>query len=391
MAVEQQADRPQFDLVIHLAGEQAIPNLLAMRQVPAARHVVVASNQTSPTVGRLRAAQGGEVKAQVVADPYDIGAIRESIQGAVAGFEGRRTVFNVTGGTKPMALAALQVAERMGAPRFYIETTKDTLYWLHDDRREPLAHTLAIEDFIVLAGHGVQTAGRWEDRPEREARRELTERLWQYRTCLAKVQKAASESARTRADFAAEGRAKGLSLRVEYSRRKGRISFDGQAAQEECSWPDFCEYVAGRWFEELVHQRLLPLRESGRISDLRIGLAPSWEKAASESGDGEGIQEFDAAFTDGLRLFIVECKAGNVRQEDVQKLENNVRRFGGAMGQGFLASVWPLSPAVRARIEGSRSLAAFCGQAVLSGMADRILTTRPGAVVGMATQGWKRS
>ncbi len=57
-------------------------------------------------------------------------------------------------------------------------------------------------------------------------------------------------------------------------------------------------------------------------------------------------------FTDGYSLYIVECKAGNVQQEQVMKLENLVRYYGGTDGRGVLATGFPPSAkSVRRKVE----------------------------------------
>jgi len=88
------------------------------------------------------------------------------------------------------------------------------------------------------------------------------------------------------------------------------------------------QYLGGGWLEEYVFTLLRDLEERGLIHDLRIGMQVDYtgrNHHAKEPPRGE----FDYAFIDGKRLWLVECKAGNVKQEDVQKLENRVKTFGG--------------------------------------------------------------
>ena len=89
------------------------------------------------------------------------------------------------------------------------------------------------------------------------------------------------------------------------------------------------------------------------ISDVRVGYEPGYPDGVSNKW---GAQEFDCTFTDGKRLWIVECKAGPVRQEAIQKLENVLRTYGGIAARGVLVSSLPLSDALQKRVDNIDSI-----------------------------------
>jgi hypothetical protein len=71
--------------------------------------------------------------------------------------------------------------------------------------------------------------------------------------------------------------------------------------------------------------------------------------------------ELDVMFTDGRSLYIAECKAGNVTQEQVMKLQNLVRFYGGVEGRGIVACCFPPnSESVRKKIKDAK-LTLCCG------------------------------
>jgi len=56
-------------------------------------------------------------------DPYNIEAIAAKISSLVEKYNGRNeVVINISGGTKPMAIGALQAAQKMGATCLYTNT-----------------------------------------------------------------------------------------------------------------------------------------------------------------------------------------------------------------------------------------------------------------------------
>ena len=77
----------------------------------------------------------------------------------------------------------------------------------------------------------------------------------------------------------------------------------------------------------------------------------------------DAYQELDIVFTDGNKLYIVECKAGNTKSDHIMKLENIVRYFGGIQGKGVLASCFiPNSKVVKKKIDDAVNLESVAGR-----------------------------
>jgi hypothetical protein len=123
-----------------------------------------------------------------------------------------------------------------------------------------------------------------------------------------------------------------------------------------------------------------PYEDAGVIKDLRIsvelrldrenvGKFPRWDAAHNE---------LDVVFTDGHSLYIAECKAGKVTQEQVMKLQNLVRFYGGVEGRGIVACCFaPSAESVRKKIKDAK-LTLCCGEtfskqveALMNGIAER--------------------
>ena len=114
--------------------------------------------------------------------------------------------------------------------------------------------------------------------------------------------------------------------------------------------------------------KLQPLVDAGLIKDMRIGLEVSFKEDDADKSSssfsaqlsnlfGDTYQELDITFTDGRRLYVIECKAGNVNSEHVMKLQNIVRYFGGIEGRAILASCfYPKNKIVRKKIDDSKNL-----------------------------------
>lgn len=112
-------------VMISLVGEQPIPNLLPLKDRPPELAVLVHSEKTGTQARCVGALLGGNIRVDyLVGDPYDIEATRAILQEYTAryGWAGTEVTFNLTGGTKSMALAAFQVAQECRAEFLYLQT-----------------------------------------------------------------------------------------------------------------------------------------------------------------------------------------------------------------------------------------------------------------------------
>jgi len=112
-------------ITISLIGEQPIPNLLPIKYQPPDVAVLVHTDRTQAAARRLeRLLPGGCEAVACPVSPYNIQEIVHALQGLIAerDWTVADLVFNLTGGTKAMALAAYLVAAHYGAPFIYLQS-----------------------------------------------------------------------------------------------------------------------------------------------------------------------------------------------------------------------------------------------------------------------------
>lgn len=112
------------DVMIALVGGQPLPNLLPVRHYQPGCTLLAYTSTTQKVFTRLRDAIGPTQAQGVLCDAYDIDAITEQLRTVVQSqkWEPDQLVFNLTGGTKAMALAAYHVAAELGARFLYLES-----------------------------------------------------------------------------------------------------------------------------------------------------------------------------------------------------------------------------------------------------------------------------
>lgn len=239
---------------------------------------------------------------------------------------------------------------------FYFDIKQNNITFLRTEVTIPFKGLKTIDDFFTISGYDIITPGYWNDNPVREARKELTLKLWDKRNILEilyndkefRAYKITYGKPELPFKFSVKG------LDVEYKGGKVSLILDGEKVKvPDCK--DFAAYLGGGWLEEYAYLHFLPMVQSGQFFDLRIGLEifPSGKKPAKGQMP---VGEFDCVYTDGKRLYIVECKAGVVKQDHIQKLENNLKTYGGIAAMGVLFTAFPICPALQDRINRSTSI-----------------------------------
>ena len=112
--------------MIALIGEQPLPNLLPIRHYHPQNVLFVYTERTEQVYKRLKATLQQETTVYgLETDAYDIVAIAEALDKQLEQLPEPNSLpidFNLTGGTKAMALAAYQVAQQHDMPVFYLQS-----------------------------------------------------------------------------------------------------------------------------------------------------------------------------------------------------------------------------------------------------------------------------
>ncbi|HQZ67880.1 MAG TPA: DUF1887 family CARF protein, partial [Planctomycetaceae bacterium] len=315
-----------FDVTFHLFGEQRMPALLSIRQFESAHHIFVNSKDYPATC--MRAFIGSRDLHELSVDPWDDRAVHERITELAKQFpENTRIGINLTGGTKLMFAGALSAARELGAVPFYFDSRNRQITFVDSLRREKIRRIDSIETFLRLNSDGLDVFNDSVMNEMSQDRQLLTKTLWIHREKLRRFYKELTDYNNAFKPF--EICRDGINFKLDNSER---AKFQGYGLDLEFErWPDFAKYLSGGWFEEFVYLQCKPYEDTGVIQDLRINvkLNLKQENTWNHSNFGAEYNELDVIFTDGYSLYIVECKAGNVTQEQVMKLQNLVRFYGG--------------------------------------------------------------
>ena len=147
-----------MSIVFSLIGEQAAPNLLPVRQLQPKQTVLVYTKRTEAVAQRLQPLlehpASGYVPTQVHrlrVPAYDMLAIQDVLEKFVSqqGWSWPDLIFNLTGGTKPMAFAAQQLAYQRRSPFVYLRS-QGGQSWLYQYAFSPWGELQEVGDKPVV-------------------------------------------------------------------------------------------------------------------------------------------------------------------------------------------------------------------------------------------------
>lgn len=335
-----------FDFACHLIGEQAIPNYLAIKEIQSKIHVLYATQKTEKVATRLKKLFPAEKIEIFLINAFDLKSLEEDfkifVDKITASGRNCSIALNLTGGTKPMSIKLLQAFDHYENKKiFYIESfPQRKLLFFNDNEETPIYVSInEVETFVRL--HCDAPLQKVEVRDVLKG--EIVEFLWKF------YQKDESNFRYFTGEFAnslSPSRFdKKISKTYEYfseeilNKYKNEIDPKGsvdeilrgfiKTGHEE----EVAKFLAGGWFECFIYRRLQqrPEFKNGQYKDLQLN-----SLVKKENDENTDAQEFDVSFTDGIYLYIIECKSGNVKQEHFQKLKNLAIDYGGSYGRGIL-------------------------------------------------------
>lgn len=371
----------EYDVIFHLFGEQRMPSLLGVLQFESKKHVFINSKQYPAKVMKqfLSDAEFDEFTI----DPYNPSKVKETIlEYLEKSTSSMKIGFNLTGGTKLMYAGALAASKKINATPFYFDGRHNKVIFLEDFSTEETKKIHSVETFLKLHGNDLHISkqGYWDDVPDIDnpKRKQLTLMLWKYNR---KISKLYWEIANSYAPKDEPFDLKEKDIHLVYRKDKSVEVTLGEEKFLFNKWPLFGTYISGGWFEEYMYMLLKPYVEAGKIYDLRIGLEIAFKEKIDKNQSyglgelknvfGETYQELDLVFTDGRKLYIVECKAGSVKSDHVMKLQNIIRYFGGSEGKGVLAACFPPpSKVTKKKIDDSSNIEIVSGKFLKENLED---------------------
>lgn len=277
-------------------------------------------------------------------EPYDGRCVMEVCRDIHRTFEGEFT-YNLSEGTKLMAFAANQVAVEERAKAYYL-TQQGEVVFIDGFERVPLMTSLSNEEMIRLSGNVI--AGYYDCKDLKDQDIQLS---WQikrfienYRQEHTHVQRYFSLYCGRRLDRLPSSHSFPDDLSFK-QRDGGVLVFRSGKAILRLESPNGCHlYFEGRWWETLVAEKV------HLWSDTKGDPPQAWQSVQFqlEKGSCEKTKnEVDVLLNDEQKLIFIECKSGQVTQNDIYKIDAVRETYGGDISLAVLASYYPVDADLR--------------------------------------------
>lgn len=364
------SEEKKFEQMYHLVGEQAIPIYLTAIQFPKdVKHLLLTTSENRALVAANRVcallrekgycADVRILGSGAVASSFD--SMLEKIEATLDATGGKEvsSAFDLTGGTKPMSISALIISRNNGISPCYLDFPRRQLYWFGLPN-EDLTQTLEFDDFIELSGLKRKKAGESNVIPSQD-----------FLNFMFKNARKFQDNQGNFANILPDGKKKKNVDAGEFQKILSALEKDLAEEKLDSTWQDHWKkyttlpdgsrmsfeqqvrFLAGGWFEYYVYN----------LVNVQSGLKTVLQNVKIVTDKGHPFHEFDVAYTDGFSFYIVECKAGNIKQDYIAKLEKLRSDFSGALGKAALVCINKGQIGRQDdRIKNSRTISAFCGK-----------------------------
>ena len=361
----------RFKAHICFVSDQPLPNILPVLHEdmkPEKVYLLCSEQQAKQGNGEAQKAvlehKGVTVEVVKVADAYDMEHIETAVNELINNHQPDEIVFNATGGTKLMSIAAFEQCLCGGIGVFYVQTP-DVL-WLNapgsgSEEKPVITESLSLSDF--LKAHGVDLleseispiveplkslACSWAKRAGKYAR--------EYSSINYYAGKASEDEclAFSVPSNKQHGNLKNLLDELEH---EGLVEFIG-GEEYRFQNKDIRQFANGGWLEARVFDELQSLRTNHPQISVVARNVTVQQRPGSTRSDVKN--ELDVVAVVSHRMWVFECKTARFQgpqpdrrsgEEMVYKLASTMKNMGGLRTQGCVVSFNSLRNEEKSRAE----------------------------------------
>ena len=363
-----------------LISDQLIPNYLPTLDKNLKPEVVtlVVSPQKEALAKRLRRIlernQITVMEDLKLEDVVDIAKIQKQIEDWInENDNGDELMVNVTGGNKPMAIAAQEVFRIMGKNVFYVDIATDRVEWINRMDGTPcreaiyLEHPIKIKRYFELVDTKVCEAREnnrtIKDDWKRFATQAMVENIKKWGASLGILNKLANDAEKDDQRGIEDALNRTKDPLWEKLDRDLLLELEGNGLITSTESFEFCNSEArafcnGLWLEEMVFclfKENYGLKKDQCLANVKV------DKLDTKINDDSNNNELDVAVVSRNSLYVIECKTRNMRQnknenvvsDAIYKLSYLQNTFG-LRSNGIIISARPVRKRDKERAEAAR-------------------------------------
>lgn len=279
-----------------------------------------------------------EVKSYKV-PPYDIEAVRNTCRQIQDETGDIRMQYNLSEGTKIMAMAALEIARERHATAFYITQEGEIVDLIANTRRK-LFSSIDNREFVRLSGSSLYTYSDIRRLTARDInsskniKRFIERNTKEYES----LQFYCRRRTRGRISKLPEYFETPSGLKVNLRQGTILVRKGGKTLLHEQNQNAAWLLFNGRWWESLVAEQVRQWIDADPSVKRE-----AWQGVIFEDEEERMMKnEIDILVNDRQKLIIIECKSGFITQDDIYHIDAVRETYGGDISKAVLASYYPL-------------------------------------------------
>ena len=313
---------------VALLGGQLLPVYIGIKEFPASHLHVISSKGLETRIAILRKvlAFKGITVEEHLCQPFDFDSIKRVCTAIIVKHKHEGIMFNLTGGTKPMGLAAQAAMQEHYIEGFYINQS-ESFSTLPGFIQFPLTATLTIDEFFSLTEHQPKSFKQLKD---------LAAEIKVSKSVEALVSKHPQLYLEA-TDILKRKYSQPVNITVKEKLKDGSLEVTGEKVTLASKKGDTLKlttaaerfvFTNGLWWEltvarhiaawpsikELIVQCELPQRSNRKVNK----------------------NEIDILVNLGRQLIFIECKSGTVKSEDLDKMKVVKDLYGGVISKSVL-------------------------------------------------------
>ena len=314
---------------ISFLGGQLLPIYIGVKEFIPHKIHFIASEESKGGINVIRELFTESKFSEFICDPFDFFAIKKRIENIIDKLEINDEIqINLTGGTKIMLLAAQSVISERKVNGFYINQDYSMIEVPSYERMQILSE-LTVKDFFSLSGHNAFTFKKLSDFTESDFKvSNEIENFAKSNKLYSKVTDFVRKKFRLVPEKGFETTHCGASIKWEngfieiYDNNKFVISFKNNNVKDL--------FFNATWWELIVAAQV------GKWSKAKEVILNC--ELPFKTDDKYLKNEIDILLNTGNKLIFVECKSGNIKQEDINKMKVIKQTYGGIISKSLLVS-----------------------------------------------------
>jgi hypothetical protein len=318
---------------ISLVGGQLIPVYVGIKEFNPDKVHFIVSDESVGSLSILKPLLGDTKCVEYKCNPFDFLAIKSICEKVISKLPSEDSVtFNLTGGTKIMVLACQAIIHEKNLKGFYINQDYSLLE-LPKYEKKQVTSQLSIRDFFDLSDHHIFSSNKLEDFTKDDftmasAIETFANNSRSYSTITGHIRK---KYGNNNQPIPAKGK-ESLHNNIDFSWDSNTIAVNsnGKPIVNLKSKHIINLFFNAAWWELLVAKEIA---NWVGLKEMLVNCVLPFKTDRLISKN-----EIDILISTGKRLIFVECKSGNVRQEDINKMKVIRQTYGGIISKSILVS-----------------------------------------------------